>query len=196
MEAKRCLACLQPVLRVSWLGNYLLPESCSIILSNFGQVSLNDHWIGDLLQFITRALHWHGQQRSEAEDPPVSARREQCELGWGLLWGWVGVPPLQQGFCMWSPCRLPHPIRGPPPPSPLAVKQEGQGRLAWAVPRCPRLSKAPRDPTGIWETQEVAAVSSHGLPQAHHGAKEGPLCQIFLGIHVSQQPGAEIPRSL
>jgi len=85
MEAKRCLACLQPVLRVSWLGNYLLPESCSIILSNFGQVSLNDHWIGDLLQFITRALHWHGQQRSEAEDPPVSARREQCELGWGLL---------------------------------------------------------------------------------------------------------------
>ena len=83
MEAKRCLACLQPVLRVSWLGNYLLPESCSIILSNFGQVSLNDHWIGDLLQFITRAFHWHGQQRSKAEDPPVLCLQRTVWIGLG-----------------------------------------------------------------------------------------------------------------
>ena len=102
MEAKRCLACLQPVLRVSWLGNYLLPESCSIILSNFGQVSLNDHWIGDLLQFITRAFHWHGQQRSKAEDPPVLCLQRTMWIGLGAA--------LRVGGCFSTPTGVLHVI--------------------------------------------------------------------------------------
>lgn len=176
---------------------YLLPESCSIILSNFGQVSLSDHWIGDLLQFITRAFHWHGQQRSKAEDPLVLCLQRPVWIGLGAA--------LRVGGCFSTPTGVLHAIAmqaaptpswGPPPPRPLGVKQEVRasfpglfpGAQGWA-----RLLETPQASEMSRKWLQWVLVACH---RPVMGQKEGPLCQTFLGIHVSQQPGAEIPRSL
>ena len=111
------------------------------------------------------------------------------ERGWAFLCSSCGSECNRFAAC-------PTPSQGQPPPSTLTGQAGGSGPAFLGCSQVPEAEKGSSRPHRHLRGAGSGCSEFSWLPQAHRRAKEGLLCQIFSGIHVSQQPGAEIPKSL